>query len=61
MSDWQAKHPGVYCIVGNSIDREPENGEKGCVYKEGVAIFDLHFFWWANSQEAIGNSEKSGK
>ena len=29
--------PGVYCIVGNAIDRQPKNGGNGCGYKEGVA------------------------
>ena len=27
----------VYCIVGNVIDREPENGGNGCGYKENIA------------------------
>ena len=27
----------VYCIVGDVIDREPENGGNGCGYKENIA------------------------
>jgi len=29
--------PEVFCIVGNVIDREPENGGNGCGYKENIA------------------------
>ncbi|MGM9584447.1 MAG: DNA cytosine methyltransferase [Faecousia sp.] len=27
----------VYCIVGNIIDRQPENGGNGCGYQEGIS------------------------
>ena len=27
----------VYCIVGNVIDRQPENGGNGCGYQENIA------------------------
>ena len=27
----------VYCIVGNIIDRQPENGDNGCGYQENLA------------------------
>lgn len=27
----------VYCIVGNIIDRQPENGGNGCGYQENLA------------------------
>ena len=29
--------PEVYCIVGNVIDREPENGGNGCGYQRDIA------------------------
>ena len=29
--------PEVYCIVGNVIDREPENGGNGCGYQQDIA------------------------
>lgn len=29
--------PDVYCIVGNVIDRQPENGGNGCGYQEGIS------------------------
>ena len=29
--------PDVYCIVGNVIDRQPENGSNGCGYQEGIS------------------------
>ena len=36
----------VYCIVGNIIDRQPENGGNGCGYQENLAYtittVDLH-------------------
>ena len=32
-----SEEPSVYCIVGNVIDREPENGGNGCGYKENIA------------------------
>ena len=32
-----SEEPPVYCIVGNVIDREPENGGNGCGYKENIA------------------------
>ena len=27
----------VYCIVGNAIDRQPQNGGNGCGYQENIA------------------------
>ena len=27
----------IYCIVGNIIDRQPENGGNGCGYQEGIS------------------------
>ena len=32
-----SEEPPIYCIVGNVIDREPENGGNGCGYKENIA------------------------
>ena len=32
-----SEEPPVYCIVGNVIDREPENGGNGCGYMENIA------------------------
>ena len=32
-----SEEPSVFCIVGNVIDREPENGGNGCGYKENIA------------------------
>lgn len=29
--------PEVYCIVGNVIDREPENGGNGCGYQQNIS------------------------
>lgn len=29
--------PDVYCIVGNVIDRQPENGGNGCGYQKGIS------------------------
>jgi len=29
--------PEVYCIVGNVIDRQPENGGNGCGYQENIS------------------------
>ena len=31
------EHSDVYCIVGNIIDRQPENGGNGCGYQENLA------------------------
>ena len=32
-----SEEPPVYCIVGNVIDRAPENAGNGCGYKENIA------------------------
>lgn len=31
------QYTSIYCIVGNIIDRQPENGGNGCGYQEGIS------------------------
>ena len=51
--------PGVFCIMGNAIDREPQNGGNGIGYQENIAYTvttsDRHAVCNASYQQVVGS------
>ena len=46
----------IYCIVGNIIDRQPENGGNGCGYQEGIS-----YTLTAMDRHAIYSRQRGGR
>ena len=51
----------IYCIVGNIIDRQPENGGNGCGYQEGISYtltaMDRHAIYSRQRVDAFMENE----